>query len=238
MLWWELTPRNRHPVVNFRILRIAACGLHLPVRGAGFGLYGGVFIFPLFTQSLLHFTPTETGLALLPGGLATATTALICGRLLTGARPLVEPRVLIAIGVAVFVAAMGIRSSHHRRRRARRPACAHHPRRGARLPLHADQQRGVCEPRAARGATGGRLINLARQLGGSFGIAILATYITVHTQIHRVDLIANVYPGQRLVDERVQALTANLIRHGYGPDAAHRGAIALLDQQVMREASC
>ena len=60
------------------------------------------------------------------------------------------------------------------------------------------------EPQEAQQAAG--LINLARQLGGSFGIAILATYITVHTQIHRVDLIANVYPGQRLVDERVQAL--------------------------------
>ena len=107
MLWWELTPRNRHPIVNFRVLRNRelAASIFLFVA-LGFGLYGGVFIFPLFTQSLLHFTPTETGLALLPGGLATAATALICGRLLTGARPLVDPRVLIGIGVAIFVVAM------------------------------------------------------------------------------------------------------------------------------------
>jgi DHA2 family multidrug resistance protein len=39
------------------------------------------------------------------------------------------------------------------------------------------------------------------------------------------------------VEERVQALTANLIAHGYGPDAAHRGALALLDQQVTRQAA-
>ncbi|HET6798821.1 MAG TPA: hypothetical protein VFH40_16820, partial [Gemmatimonadales bacterium] len=32
-------------------------------------------------------------------------------------------------------------------------------------------------------------------------------------------------------------LTANLAAHGYGPDAAHRGALALLDQQTMRQAS-
>ena len=39
------------------------------------------------------------------------------------------------------------------------------------------------------------------------------------------------------MDERLQAFTANLMAHGYGPDAAHRGALALLDQQVMRQAS-
>ena len=69
----------------------------------GFGLYGGVFIFPLFTQNLLHFTPTETGLVLMPGGIATAVTAVICGTLLNGPRPKADPRVLIAIGVALFV---------------------------------------------------------------------------------------------------------------------------------------
>ena len=227
MLWWELTPRNPHPVVNFRILknRQLAASIFLFVA-LGFGLYGGVFIFPLFTQSLLHFTPTETGLALLPGGLATAMTALICGRLLTGARPLVDPRVLIAIGVAIFVGwrcgiwaisppppaspTSGSRSS------SAAPASA------SSSPRSTTWRTPASSRSEAQQAAG--LINLARQLGGSFGIAILATYITVHTQIHRVDLLANVYPGQRLVDERVQAFTANLIAHGYGPDAAHRGA--------------
>ena len=239
MIWWELTPRNPHPIVNFRVLRNRqlAASIFLFVA-LGFGLYGGVFIFPLFTQTLLHFTPTETGLALLPGGLATATTALICGRLLTGARPLVDPRVLIGIGVAIFVAAMW--DLGHLTTAAGEPdvrlALII---RGAGLgflftPINSVAYASL-QPHEAQQASG--LINLARQLGGSFGIAILATYITVHTQVHRVDLITNVYPGQRLVDERVQALTANLVRHGYGPDAAHRGAIALLDQQVMREAS-
>ena len=78
---------------------------------------------------------------------------------------------------------------------------------------------------------------LARQLGGSFGIAILATYVTVHTQIHRVDLLANVYPGNPLVDQRLKMLAANLVTHGYGPDAAQRGALAILDQETMRQAS-
>jgi DHA2 family multidrug resistance protein len=91
------------------------------------------------------------------------------------------------------------------------------------------------KPSEAQQASG--LINLSRQLGGSFGIAILATYVTVHTQIHRVDLLANVYPGNPLVDERLRMLTASLLSRGYDPVAAQRGALALLDQQTMRQAS-
>src|SRR5215213_5706604 len=239
MLWWELSSRNPNPIVNFRVLknRDLAASIFLFIA-LGFGLYGGVFIFPLFTQTLLHFTPTETGLALMPGGLATAVTAVICGILLNGPRPKVDPRVLIAIGVALFVASMwdlGHLTTAAGESDVRLALII----RGAGLGFLFTPINNVAyaslEPSEAQQASG--LINLSRQLGGSFGIAILATYVTVHTQIHRVDLIANVYPGQRLVDERLQALTANLIRHGFGPDAAHRGAIALLDQQVMREAS-
>jgi len=239
MVWWELTPRNKHPIINFVVLRNRelAASIFLFVA-LGFGLYGGVFIFPLFTQSLLHFTPTETGLALLPGGLATAATALICGRLLNGPRPLVDPRVLIALGVAIFVVAMwdlGHLTTQAGEPDVRLALIV----RGAGLGFLFTPINNVAyaslKPSEAQQAAG--LINLARQLGGSFGIAILATFITVHTQVHRVDLLANVYPGQRLVDERVQAITGNLIAHGYGPEAAHRAALALLDQQVMRQAS-
>ena len=156
MVWWELTPRNRHPIVNFRVLRNRqlAASIFLFVA-LGFGLYGGVFIFPLFTQSLLRFTPTETGLALLPGGLATAVTALICGRLLNGPRPLVDPRVLIALGVAIFVVSMW--DLGHLTTNAGEPdvrLALDRPRRRSRLPLHPDQQRGLRQPQAERGAAG------------------------------------------------------------------------------------
>jgi DHA2 family multidrug resistance protein len=52
-----------------------------------------------------------------------------------------------------------------------------------------------------------------------------------------VDLLANVYAGRPEVDQRIQALTANLIAHGYSFTAARRGALALLDQQVSRQAA-
>ena len=239
MLWWELSSRNKAPVVNFRVLknRELAASIFLFVA-LGFGLYGGVFIFPLFTQSLLHFTPTETGLALMPGGIATAATALICGWVLNGARPLADPRVLIAIGVALFVWAMwdlGHLTTAAGEADVRLALVI----RGAGLGFLFTPINNVAyaslKPSEAQQASG--LINLSRQLGGSFGIAILATYVTVHTQIHRVDLLANVYPGNPLVDERLRLLTANLLTRGYDPVAAKQGAMALLDQETMRQAA-
>ncbi len=239
MVWWELSSRNKHPVVNFRVLknRELAASIFLFVA-LGFGLYGGVFIFPLFTQSLLHFTPTETGLALMPGGIATAFTAVICGLLLNGPRPKVDPRVLIALGVALFVVSMwdlGHLTTDAGEADVRLALII----RGAGLGFLFTPINNVAyaslRPSEAQQASG--LINLSRQLGGSFGIAILATYVTVHTQIHRVDLLANVYPGNPLVDQRLKMLAANLVTHGYGPDAAQRGALAILDQETMRQAS-
>jgi DHA2 family multidrug resistance protein len=239
MVWWELSSRNKHPVVNFRVLknRELAASIFLFVA-LGFGLYGGVFIFPLFTQSLLRFTPTETGLALMPGGIATAFTAVICGMLLNGPRPKVDPRLLIGIGVALFVASMwdlGHLTTNAGEADVRLALII----RGAGLGFLFTPINNVAyaslKPSEAQQASG--LINLSRQLGGSFGIAILATYVTVHTQIHRVDLLANIYPGNPLVDERLRMLSANLVSHGYGPEAARQGALALLDQQTMRQAS-
>ena len=239
MVWWELSSRNKHPVVNFRVLknRELAASIFLFVA-LGFGLYGGVFIFPLFTQNLLHFTPTETGLALMPGGIATAGAAVTCGLLLNGARPVVDPRVLIGIGVGLFVISMwklGHLTTNAGEADVRLALII----RGAGLGFLFTPINNVAyanlKPSEAQQASG--LINLSRQLGGSFGIAILATFLTVRTQFHRVDLLTNVYAGNPLVDERVRLLAGNLAAHGYGPDAAQRGAMALLDQETMRQAS-
>ena len=44
-------------------------------------------------------------------------------------------------------------------------------------------------------AQGSSFINLFRQLGGSFGIAVLNTYITNMTRFHRTDLVTNLTSG-------------------------------------------
>src|SRR3982751_2847770 len=107
LLWWQLSKRNEHPVIQLRVLknRDLAASIFLFVV-LGFGLFGGAFLFPLFTQSLLGFTPTETGLTMLPGGVTTAVFALACGFLLNGVRPKADARVLILAGMCLMLWSM------------------------------------------------------------------------------------------------------------------------------------
>ena len=239
LLVWELSPRNAHPVVQLRVLRnrdLAAC-LFLFVA-LGFALYGGTFMFPLFTQTILQFTPTKTGLALMPGGIATAFTAMLCGRLLTGAKPLADARALIGAGVVLIVIAMW-RLGHLSVLTGDDDVRIALVLRGAALGLLFAPINSVAfaslKPSEAQQASG--LINLSRQLGGSFGIAILASFVTRHTQMHRVDLIAHLDAGNPLVQQRLQGLTGYLTTHGYTSIGAHQGALALLNAQVMRQAA-
>ena len=239
MVWWELSSRNKHPVVNFRVLknRQLAASIFLFIA-LGFGLYGGTFIYPLFTQSLLHFSPTETGLTMLPGGIATAVTAMICGRLLNGAKPLADARVLIAIGIAMFAVSMW--DLGHLTIAAGEPdvriALIV---RGAGLGLLFTPINNVAyaalQPSEAQQASG--LINLARQLGGSFGIAILVNYLATHQQLHRVDLVSNLTTGNLLTDTRLQQLTRPFIARGASAAEAMQHAYAVLNAQVSAQAA-
>jgi DHA2 family multidrug resistance protein len=239
MVWWELSSRNKDPVVNFRVLRNRqlAASIFLFVA-LGFGLYGGVFIFPLFTQTILGFTPTETGLTLMPGGIATAVTALICGRLLNGRRPLVDGRVLIYLGVGLFIVSMwqlGHLTTASGEADARIPLII----RGLGLgflftPIN-NVAYGSLEPHEAQQASG--LINLSRQLGGSFGIAILSTYVTSHIQMHRVDLVANTYATNPAFVQRQQMLVQGMIAQGFPSSVAMQKAMAIMDATVNRQAA-
>ncbi|MGH7741124.1 MAG: MFS transporter, partial [Candidatus Eiseniibacteriota bacterium] len=239
MLIWELSPRNRHPVVELRVLKnrdLAAC-LFLFVA-LGFALYGGTFMFPLFTQTILNFTPTKTGLSLMPGGLATAATALLCGRLLTGSKPLADARVLIGAGVVMIIWAMW-RLGHLSVFAGDDDVRIALIIRGAALGLLFAPINNVAfaslKPSEAQQAAG--LINLSRQLGGSFGIAVLATYVTTHTQIHRVDLLANLDAGNPLVQERLHGITAGLVAQGMSAVTAQSAALKVLDGQLTRQAA-
>ena len=238
MLWWELSPKNEHPVVNFRILRNRdlAGSIFLFIT-MGFGLYGGVFLYPLFTQNLLHFTPTETGLTLMPGGIATACTAILCGRLLNGAKPLVDARLLIYIGVAVFIYSMwrlGHLTTAAGEADARYPLII----RGIGLGFLFTPINNVAyanlKPSEAQQASG--LINLSRQLGGSFGIAIITTYLQGRVALHRADLVANTYAANPAFIERFQGALSHFMSLGFSYVKAQAAAYAAVDQALTAQA--
>ena len=239
LVWWELHPKNRAPVVNFRVLQnpTLASALFLFVA-LGFGLYGGVFLFPLFAQGILHFTPTETGLVMLPGGLATGFSALVCGALLNGKQPKADPRVLIALGVALFAVSMWIMGH------LTTAAGVDDVRfaliiRGFGLgllftPINAAAYRTI-RPSDAQQAAG--LINLSRQLGGAFGIAVLATQLNHMTQRYRVELVSLAASGAPATEQRLQLLSRGLQARGLDPQAAQQGALAAINGQIQQQAT-
>ena len=236
---WELWPGNKNPIVNFRILKNKELSASLFLFIAlGFGLYGGIYLFPVFSQNILHFTPTETGLTLLPGGLMTAVSAMICGRLLGGKKPLIDPRLIIVFGVGMFMLSMwdlGHLTTQSGIPDTRLALIV----RGFALgflftPINLAAFSGL-RPNEIQQGSG--LINLTRQLGGSFGIAILGTYVQNQTVYHRNMLSEHIYAGNPAVQERMQAITGSLIAHGYSPSAADSLALSQINNIVTRQAT-
>ncbi len=239
LIWWELSPRNKHPIVDFRVLKNKSFSAGLVMfLTLGFGLYGAIFIFPLFTQNVLGFSPTATGLVLLPGGLATAASAMICGRLLSSKTHKADPRVLILFGVCLFIWSMwdlghlSIMSGEPDTRLALII-------RGFGLgflftPLNQALFSSLRGPEVAQGSS---FINLARQLGGSFGIAVLNTYITNQTRYHRYDLVAYLTPGDPQFLQRQAAAAQNLLAHGYSMAGAQSAALGSINATVQAQAS-
>ena len=236
--FWELSPKNPYPVVNLRVLRRndLSTGALLLLVG-GFGIYGGVFIFPLFAQGILGLTPTDTGLLFLPGGFATIVGTLLCGRLLNGAAPLVKPAFLILFGMAVFAFSQWM-LSQMTSQSGTADTIVGLIIRGAGLgflltPITVASLQSLKPNEVAQGAG---LSNLARQLGGSFGIAAINTYVTNQTAFHRSNLVTHIYSGNMLVGSRISGLTQRFIECGFSPTDAHASAIASVNGALQAQA--
>ena len=235
-VWWELSPRNKAPILDLRVLKDRGlAGSVLLGLVLGFGLYGGVFIYPLFAQTILGFTPTATGLALLPGGIMTAVAVVFCGRVLQRG---FDARILIIIGMFVYMTAMWM-LGHLTTQSGQSDTQAGLMVRGFGLglvfiPISTVAFAGL---QGAQIAQGSALYNLMRQLGGSFGIAVLNTYIVNMTAFHRAELVTNLHPGDPAFQARLNGAAGALTAGGYSPAAAQAGALHLLDRAVQAQAS-
>ena len=108
LVWWQLSRRNPAPVDRLpRAAQPDAVDVTLFLFVVlGFGIYGGTYLFPLLAQTVLGFTSMQTGLALLPGGIATGVSILVCGALLNRPKPLFDIRWIIVFGTLVTMVSM------------------------------------------------------------------------------------------------------------------------------------
>ncbi len=239
LTWWQLSKRNTAPVIQLRVLKNRDLGASILLFIVlGFGLYGGVVIFPLFTQTILGFSPTQTGWAMMPGGLSTAVMALVCGRLLMGNRPLVDARLLILSGMVIMLFSMwtlGHLSTVAGEGDARNALILRGLALGLLFAPINNVAFGNLKPSEAQQASG--LINLSRQLGGSFGIAVLGAYLTRHIAYHRADLVQNMRLDNPMFQERYNAIAHGLAAQGASVHDAGTRALAIMDATMMRQAA-
>jgi DHA2 family multidrug resistance protein len=193
-----------------------------------------VFVLPVFLQGLHGYTARQTGEVILPGALASAFTMAIVGRLASK----VDARPLITTGALLFLFSMYQLSQltlDAGQGELFWPLIA----RGVGLglifvPLTAATVAGLPVQRIGQG-TG--MFNLLRQLGGSLGIAIMATMLSRLSRVEKAVLTehAGAYDPQTI--ERMSALTRGMMARGSDIGVAKQQALQALDRQIGAQAS-
>jgi DHA2 family multidrug resistance protein len=231
-IWRELTTPN--PVVDLRVFRDRSLAVGTVFTFImGFGLYASVFIFPVFAQNLLGFTAMQTGLILLPGSLATAVMMPIVGRMLQKGVP---AQLMNASGFICFFFFTWL-LSHSTLDSARANFFWPLILRGVGLallfvPLTTMALSGLRGKDIGQGAG---LTNMMRQLGGSFGVALVATFIQHRSWTHRQQLLSHVSVYDPTVRERLSAMTSGFMAKGADLYHAQQQAYAALEGTVVRQ---
>jgi DHA2 family multidrug resistance protein len=222
--------RTEHPVVDLRVLRqrplIVGCLLGAVTTG---GLYGCIFLFPVYTQSLLGWPAWDSGLAVLPSSLTTAVVMLVAGRVVYS----VGPRRMIRLGMCTMIASllgMHAWSLQSGWDQLFMPQILRGLAMGMMMvPLSLATLRSL-PPGDVPKAAG--LFNLFRQLGGSLGISVLSTLLDQRSDVHRAALAAGVSPLAPGTVSGLAALTARLQQAGLSPEAAQGAATATLARSL------
>ena len=215
VVWWEL--RQKDPVVNFHLLKDRNFAIStLTMFILGFVLYGSTMALPLFLQTLLGYTAMQSGMALSPGGIAIMVMMPVVGFLLAK----LEARWLVIFGL--LVSSFGLFQMTN-------------------FDLNIDFKHAVVarivqslglaflfvpintmvfyfiERQNTSYATG--LINLARNIGGSTGIALATTVIARREQFHQQRLVEHLTPLNGVFQSTLEA--AKQMFMAKGSDAVH-----------------
>jgi DHA2 family multidrug resistance protein len=83
-------------------------------------------------------------------------------------------------------------------------------------------------------ATG--LTNMMRQLGGSTGVALMATFIQHRNWTHRQNLLSRITPYDSALRERLNGIVHGFITQGSSLTEARRQALAAIDAMMSRQA--
>ena len=232
-VWHELT--TEHPVIDLRIMGNRQFATGAVLGGIlGICLYATVFVLPVYLQQLQHFTANQTGLVILPGALASAVTMVVMARLLGK----VDARLIASLGASLFARSMW-QWSHFTTDSGQPDFFWPLILRGCALglvfvPLN---NLAMLELPMSRIAPATGLYNLMRQLGGSVGIALSATFVARYTAQSHGALAEHVSLYNPIVAARFESTVRGLMARGDGLEVARTKAVAALAGAVQKQAS-
>ncbi|MGZ4777956.1 MAG: DHA2 family efflux MFS transporter permease subunit [Thermoanaerobaculia bacterium] len=191
------------------------------------------FLLPLFMQTLLGFTATQSGLALMPRSLTMLVVMPIVGRLYNK----VSPRLVVAFGILMFAYTAWL-MGHYTLQTSQRDivnvliiqgvafSCLF-------IPLTTVALSTIPRHRLSD-ATG--LNSVLRQTGGSIGLAIMATLLSRFATRARDSMLGSITTASSAVTARMAAMERMLMSRGYDAAAAHATAARMLDGTLRRQA--
>ena len=231
-IWREMS--IEYPIVNFAILRHRSFAVGMFTSFIlGFGLYGSVFVFPIFCQNLLGFSAQQTGTILFPGGLCTIIMMPFIGKMLNKGIPaqfmatggmflfFVFTTMLsnstLDVGTGDFFLPLVIRGV------------------GMALLFVPLTTLAIADLKGPEVGQGTGLNNMMRQLGGSFGIASLTTIIHVRQGLHRNNLLTNINPYNPAYTQRFNMYMQGFLAKGHSMIDATKMAYGAIEGALTKQ---
>jgi MFS transporter, DHA2 family, multidrug resistance protein len=200
----------KYPLVRLRLLAKYNFGLtNIVLFMFGVGMFGSVFLIPVYLQNILGYTALQSGMVLLPVGLIQAVTGPLAGYF----SDKVNPKIPIVAGIVLFTlsfllnAQLSIFSEHAQ---IMLPMYLRGLAMGMLFsPLSAVALTEISRQEMAQ-ASG--MTNVIRQVGGSFGVAILQTLLTQRIVFHTATAGAAIDRFSPVFAKASQALQFHAVR--------------------------
>ena len=231
----ELT--YQHPIVNLKVLKNTNLRVGTIMSFIlGFGLYGSTFIIPIYTQSVLGWSATDAGLLLIPSSITTGIMMPFIGKMIQRGVP---QAYMVALGFLIFFFfsfwMQNIITPDTSEQAMYWPLIL----RGVGLGLLfvPITTLSLSTLKGKQIGEGAAFTGMMRQLGGSFGIAIITTFMAVFNQQHRVNLISHLDQTSFQVQQTVQKLQQGFMAKGFTFNEALSKAYKAIEYKVMVQSS-
>jgi DHA2 family multidrug resistance protein len=231
-LFFEI--RHREPFINLRLLtRPSFASASAMGFVMGLGLYGTVYLLPVYLAQIQGYDALQIGEVIMWLGLP----QLLIFPIVPAVMRRVDPRLMVGFGLLLFAIScfMNAFLTHdwaiQQLRWSQLVRAAGQP--FMIVPLSSLAAGGLPQRDQAQGSA---IFNIMRNLGGSVGIAMLATFVTIREHFHFSVIGDRLTQNSLQVAQWVGGMTQTLAPKAPGSSLAHMQAIAELANMVRREA--